>query len=158
MIARSHLTVPEPWFWEGYVQATVIERLTGVGWTLIGQADTVNREPGKDIELERGDVTLWVTVKGFPKGTPRTHPNTQARHWFKAALFDVIVWREANDETHIAVALPAMPTYRSQAARTTWFQGAANFSFLWVDEMALVIEECGTDATASLLGPEPTGR
>ncbi|CAA9562849.1 MAG: hypothetical protein AVDCRST_MAG70-1799 [uncultured Thermomicrobiales bacterium] len=158
MMRRSGGTTPPPWFWEGNIQATVIERLVAVGWTVIRQANTATREPGKDIELQREDVTLWVTVKGFPNGTPRTHPNTQARHWFTAAIFDVILWREADQDTRIAVALPAMPTYRRQATRTTWFQRTADFSYLWVDEIALVSEECGTDAMSSLLEPTASGR
>ncbi len=147
MISRPSDAVPRPWFWEGNVQATVVDHLTCDEWCVIRQADTVSREPGKDIELEREGVRMGGTVKGFPNGTPRTPPNTQARHWFTAALFDVILWRETDAGVRIGLALPNMPTYRRQASRTTWFQRAANFTFLWVDETAVVVEDRGAGAT-----------
>ena len=128
------IELSRPWFWEGNVQATVVDYLASDGWIVSRQANTASKEPGKDIELERGGTSLWVTVKGFPEGTQRTRPSTQAQHWFKDALFDVIRWREENKASLIAVALPAMPTFRNMAMRTTWFQAAARFSYIWVTE------------------------
>ncbi len=134
MILEPTSISPRPWSWEGNVQVAVVDFLVHEGWSVSRQANTATRERGKDIELEREGTKLWVTVKGFPAGTGRASRTTQARHWFKAALFDVILWREGDLATEIAVALPAMPTYRNLAARTTWFQSAARFSYLWVTE------------------------
>lgn len=122
------------WTWEGSVQVTVVMWLRQNGWTITRAADTASRERGKDIEAELGSHRLWVTVKGFPAGTPRTRPGVQARHWFSHAMFDVISYREEDRDVRLAVALPDVPRYRSMAERTTWFQEAASFAFVWVGE------------------------
>jgi hypothetical protein len=130
-----------PWSWEGNVQAAVVDFLVREGWSVLRQANTASKERGKDVKLERDGIALWVTVKGFPEPTQRTRPYTQAQHWFKDALFDVIRWREEDPAARIAVALPMMPTYRNLAARTTWFQAAAQFSHLWVTETGVAADE-----------------
>lgn len=123
-----------PWFWEGEVQSRVVAHLTHQGWSIKRVADTASRETGRDIAAARGSDLLWVTVKGYPQGTERTSPSTQAGHWFKDALFDVIQWREQDSSVRIAVALPDRPRYQALAGRTTWFKRAADFAYLWVTE------------------------
>jgi len=123
-----------PWFWEGHVQDVVIEHLRKEGYRIIHFADTASRQPGKDIEAESDAGPLWVTVKGYPKGTPRTRPSTQAGHWFKNALFDIVAWRGQDPETELACALPDFSRYRDLAARVAWLQPVARFSFIWVME------------------------
>jgi hypothetical protein len=124
--------ISRPWSWEGNVQDVAVKALVEHGWTIRRVANTASREPGKDIEAERSGAVLWVTVKGYPTGTPKTRPQTQARHWFAHALFDVILWRNQDADVQIAVALPRMPTYENLAARTAWFERAAGVCYLWV--------------------------
>jgi hypothetical protein len=123
------------WSWEGNVQARVVNFLAQEGWTIRRVADTARREPGKDIEAEQDGLRLWVSVKGFPVGTARTQPYTQAPHWFAGALFDIVLWRQdAPHGVHFAVALPRYPTYETLAKRTNWLVDAAPFNYLWVSE------------------------
>lgn len=129
-----------PWFWEGNVQQAVVDALRRTGYRIVRQADTASREQGKDIEAENEAGLLWVTVKGYPQGTARTSPITQAGHWFKDALFDVIDWRGESDNAGIALALPDFPRYRRLAARVAWLQPVARFAFHWVMEDGTVEE------------------
>ena len=82
---------------------------------------------------------LWVTVKGFPKATARTHPSTQAGHWFKDALFDIVDWRTEDADIDLAIALPDFPRYRSLAKRVDWLRSTAPFFFIWVGEDGAVV-------------------
>lgn len=138
MTPHQHDSAPRPWFWEGNVQAAVTAFLEGDGWSITHAVDTASRERGKDVEATRAGATLWVTVKGYPESTPRTTPSTQARHWFSAALFDVILWREEDSNAEIAIALPAMRTYQRLAERTRWFRSAARCRYIWVTESGVV--------------------
>jgi hypothetical protein len=124
----------QPWFWEGNVQDMVIEYLRNQRYRIVRSADTASRQPGKDIEAESDAGPLWVTVKGYPKGTPRTRPSTQAGHWFKQGLFDIVVWHGEDPEAELAFALPDFSRYRDLAARVAWLQPVARFSFIWVME------------------------
>lgn len=124
----------EPWFWEGNVQAAVLEYLTKQGYSIVRYADTAKREQGKDIEACRDSECLWVTVKGYPKGTPKTHPSTQAAHWFKKALYDIVAWRGESEKAELSIALPEYPRYRNLAGKIAWLRPVARFSFSWVGE------------------------
>ena len=70
----------EDWFWEGNVQSQVARYLAAHGFHVHSVADTATHETGKDIIAERDGQRLWVTVKGYPRGTERTNPTVQARH------------------------------------------------------------------------------
>jgi len=133
----------EPWHWEGNVRASVVQFLQARGYSIIRLADARRREVGKDIEAQNNAGPLWVTVKGYPKGTPRTRPSTQAGHWFKQALFDIISWRGENQSAALAMALPDFPRYRSLAEKVSWLQPIAGFSFMWVKENGEVSLEGG---------------
>lgn len=124
----------EPWFWEGNVQAAIVKHLAMHGWAIRSVVDTANRQRGKDIVAERGGTPLWVTVKGYPKGTKKTHPATQAGHWFKQAIFDIIEYRGESKTVELSVGLPDFPRYHSLAERITWFQPVAGFTYFWVKE------------------------
>lgn len=124
----------QPWFWEGNVQAAVVRHLESEGYRIVSAADTASKQQGKDIEAERAGVPMWITVKGYPKGTPRTHPTVQAAHSFKDALFDMILWRGESATADLGLALPDYPRYRNLAARVAWLQPVARFSFIWVME------------------------
>jgi hypothetical protein len=80
-------------------------------------------------------------VKGYPKGTVKTRPSTQASHWFKQAIFDILVYREQGVTTLLAVALPDFPRYHALAKKITWVKREANFNYLWVKENGTVLCE-----------------
>lgn len=123
-----------PWFWEGNVQSYVIDYLKSQGYAIKRSANTSTHETGKDIEASRDGKVLWVTVKGYPEGTKKTHPSTQAGHWFKQALFDVVAWRGESQTAAIIMALPERERYHGLAKKVAWLEAAANFGYYWVHE------------------------
>lgn len=131
----------EPWFWEGNIQAAVVRCLALQGCIIRSVVDTASRQRGKDIVAERNGQPLWITVKGYPKGTNRTHPSTQAGHWFKQAVFDIIEYRGEGEMVELGIALPDFSRYRSLAQKIAWFQPIVNFSYYWVQESGKVIVE-----------------
>jgi hypothetical protein len=122
------------WFWEGNVQAKVVEYLVTQNYQITSQADTASHQQGIDIIAERNDISLWVSVKGYPKGTEKTNPSVQAAHWFKQVIFDMIEYRERDKGALLAVALPDYPRYHSLAKKILWLKPVANFSYFWVNE------------------------
>lgn len=133
--SRSH--TPQEgyaWFWEGNVQATVVRYLVSQNYAIRSVADTASHQTGKDIVAERNGRLLWVTVKGYPRGTEKTRPSTQAGHWFKDAIFDVITYRGEESGVELGVALPDYPRYRSLVQKVNWFQPIARFVYFWVQK------------------------
>jgi len=131
----------EPWFWEGNVQAATVRYLTIQGWIIRSVGDTATRQRGKDITAERDGKPLWITAKGYPKGTKKTPPSTQAGHWFKQAIFDIIEYRGESKIVELGMALPDFPRYRSLAEKISWFQPVARFIYYWVQESGEVVIE-----------------
>jgi hypothetical protein len=127
------------WFWEGKVQERIVEHLTKSGYQVTHLANTLSREPGKDIEaLSCEGQLLWITVKGYP----RKSEHTQARHWFAESLFDLILWREQGATAELGIGLPdSFATYRNLAARVTWLKSCMPFRFYWVGEDGTVRTE-----------------
>jgi hypothetical protein len=78
-------------------------------------------------------------VKGYPRGTGKTHPSTQAGHWFKQAVFDIIEYRGENEIAELGMALPDFPRYRALAQKINWFQSVARFVYYWVQESGEVV-------------------
>ena len=99
---KGQVMRPNPWYWEGNIQGAIVEYLRKADWRISRSADTTSREAGKDIEAERGSRELWVTVKGWPEKSA----NTQARHWFAAALFDLVLYRTDNPSVELAIGIP----------------------------------------------------
>lgn len=126
-----------PWFWEGNVQAAVVRQLGRTGYAILRAADTASHAHGRDIEAQ-GSGRLWVTVKGYPNGTERTRADTQARHWFKHALYDIVDWRGQDSAVLLAIALPDFPVYRRMAERVHWLEPVARFGFVWVNRRGKV--------------------
>ena len=131
----------ETWFWEGNVQSKVISFLASQGYHIRSVADTASRQQGIDIVAEKAGKLLWVSVKGYPQGTDKTNPSTEAGHWFKGAIFDIIEYRERDENVLLAVALPDYPRYRSMAQKITWIKPVANFTYYWVRESGEVTLE-----------------
>jgi len=124
----------ELWFWEGKVQAQVVRYLESQHYSIQSVADTARHQQGKDIVAERNGKQLWVSVKGYPRGTPKTNPSVQAGHWFKQAIFDVVEYRGQDKSVLLGVALPDYPRYRSLTKKTTWFKAIADFRYFWVKQ------------------------
>ncbi len=133
-MSRQESLDVRPWFWEGNVQNAVIAHLQDNDYRIVRSANTATRETGKDIEAQGPHGPLWVTVKGFPVGTPKTQPSTQAGHWFKQAVFDIVAWHGESSEAALALALPDFPRYRRLAEKIAWLQLAAHFAYYWVQE------------------------
>lgn len=130
----KNLPKSEYWFWEGNVQAKAVSFLVKQNFHIRSVADTASHQQGIDIVAEKDGKILWVSVKGYPKGTDKTNPSVQAGHWFKQAIFDIIEYRERDKNVSLAVALPDYPRYHSLAQKITWLKPVAKFSYLWVKE------------------------
>ena len=138
---QSNLPKSELWFWEGNVQSRMVTYLTSQQYHIRSVTDTASHQQGIDIVAEKNGKHLWVSVKGYPEGTDRTNPSTQAGHWFKQAIFDIIEYRGRDEGISLGLAMPDYPRYRSLAQRIAWFKPVANFSYYWVQESGEVIVE-----------------
>jgi len=121
-----------PWYWEGNIQAVLASYLAKEGYKIMAIANTASRESGKDIEAITPDgKEVWVSVKGWPEKSQ----NTQARHWFSQALFDIILYRDESKDVELALAFPeSFTTYHNLAKRIKWFQQSAKFMIFWISE------------------------
>jgi hypothetical protein len=131
---ESDLPKFDYWFWEGNVQSKVVSYLEKQDYKIVSTADTASHQTGIDVVAERGGMRLWVTVKGYPKGTAKTKPSVQASHWFKQAVFDIVAYRGRDRDVLLATALPDFPRYRKLAEKVSWFKPVARFSYFWVDK------------------------
>ncbi len=131
-----------PWCWEGHVQSAVVTYLAGRGDRILSVADTARRQQGKDIVAENARERVWVTVKGFPQGTDRTQPSTQAGIWFSQGMFDIIAYRSEDPAVQLALALPDFARYRTLAEKVRWLLPVVPFRILWVGEDGRVTEDC----------------
>jgi len=69
------------------------------------------------------------------RGWPEKSPNTQARHWFSQALFDIILYRDESEDVELALAFPeGFTTYHNLAKRIKWFQKVARFKIFWISK------------------------
>lgn len=102
-VKESSCAGDNPWYWEGNIQAVLVNHLSMNGYRIVSTANTASHESGKDIEAVGADgKILWVSVKGWPEKSQ----NTQARHWFSQALFDIILYRNESKNVDLAVAFP----------------------------------------------------
>jgi hypothetical protein len=124
----------DDWFWEGNVQSKVIAFLVLQNYHIRSVANTATHQQGIDIVAEKDGKSLWVSVKGYPQGTQKTQPTTQAAHWFKQAIFDLVEYRERDKEVFLAVAFPDYPRYHRLAEKISWLKPVAKFSYFWVRE------------------------
>ena len=130
------------------MQGRVIDHLRQSGFDILSATDTAARERGKDIVAAGPDGELWITVKGYPEPTKKTPPSTQAGHWFKQAVFDVLEYRGKREDVALAIALPDFPRYRDLAKRIEWLREPLPFLYFWVDsEGGVSQDEAGTGST-----------
>ena len=125
-------------FEEDAANNAVAAYLKTQGYTITSQA--LGHTRGKDIVAARGSETLWVTVKGYPRGTAKTHHSTQASHYFKDALFDALKWGGDPTKPQLGVALPERVRYRNLAEDVEWFKRLSGFKFFWVQDDLSVVE------------------
>jgi len=137
-------TAEKPWFWEGHVQSAVVDYLRGAGYQIKSFANTASKEQGKDvIAVAPSGEMLWISAKGYPVGTIKTSPHTQARHWFAQALFDLILLHGEDPSVSLALALPQKETYRRLVSRASWFLSTVRNCIYWVDQAGTVtVENC----------------
>jgi hypothetical protein len=140
---KASLDLPgnKPWYWEGNIQSRVISYLASHNFQIRSVADTASRQQGIDIVAEKDGRQLWISAKGFPEGTERTSPSTEAGHWFKGAIFDILDYRGRDKSALLAIALPDFPRYHSLAEKIAWCKPVAKFVYFWVKEDGEVIAE-----------------
>jgi hypothetical protein len=133
-----------PWFWEGHVQSAVVDHLQNLGYQIRSVANTATKERGKDvIAVDPSGQTFWISAKGYPVGTVKTNPRTQARHWFAHALFDLILWHGEDATVALGLALPQKETYRKLVSRVSWFLSRTRNCIYWVaEDGAVTVENC----------------
>ena len=122
----------KPWYWEGNVQNKVVEFLDKHGFTIRSTANTASKESGKDIVCTTpGGNELWISVKGYPESSA----NTQARHWFSQAIFDLILYRGEDPNAELALAFPdGFVTYLKLLPRVMWLKQTIPFKVYWISE------------------------
>ncbi|WP_339279113.1 hypothetical protein NYE40_23985 [Paenibacillus sp. FSL W8-1187] len=133
---KSSIDYIRPWFWEGNVQSKVVSYLVTHNYTIRSVADTASRTSGKDIiALSPAGDELWISVKGYPEKSQ----NTQARHWFSGAVFDLVLYRGENPDVKLGIALPdGFATYRNLLPRIKWLKETVDFQIYWINEEELV--------------------
>ena len=144
MLVIPDLSSEGPWHTEAKVQRVVMNWLTSKGCEVKSFADAATKERGVDIIATKPDGSvLYITVKGFPEktATKKTHPSTQAGHWFKDGFHDLLEWRGESKETNLAFALPDFKRYRALADKVIWIKPILGFSFYWVSENDSITEE-----------------
>lgn len=137
------------WFWEGNVQAAVVRHLAAEGWHIRRVADTASRERGVDVEADRDGMRLLVEVKGYPAATyargkragqPQPTPAPlQARAYFSNALLSGVLMSGDHEGARVALAFPAMETYRALAERSQAALGRAGIELWLVEEDGSVL-------------------
>ena len=127
----SSSSTDKPWYWEGNVQDRIVEHLGSEGWKILSSANTSTREAGKDIVAIKDGEELWVSVKGYPVKSA----NTQARHWFSHALYDLVLYRDENPDVRLAIGLPAgYVTYHNLIPRVSWLRKNLPFEVITASE------------------------
>lgn len=133
--SASAKPLPDYWHWEGHVQDAIVAHLRGRGYAIVSAADTASKAAGKDIVAVKNGRGLWISVKGYPTGTSKTNPSTQARHWFSHAVFDLVRYKDEPGEAALSLGLPdGYATYHNLAERVRWLRTNLPLSIFWVGE------------------------
>jgi len=139
---NTHDDVKQKWYWEGNIQNKIVHFLKTRGYIILKEANTALKDPGVDIiaispEMKR----LLVSVKGFPYENNKSK-NTQARHWFAEAIFDLVLYRQEFPEVILAIGIPeGFPTYQNLSHKVTWFKESLPLKYFWVTQEGNVREE-----------------
>jgi hypothetical protein len=117
------------------VQSRIAHYLSANGFSLLQVVDTASKVAGVDVIAEKDGREVWVTVKGYPKGTAKTNPSRQCRHWFAHAMWDVARYRQERPDIAIGVGLPdGFTAYLNLAKKAEWLRITAPLTFYWVGE------------------------
>lgn len=140
----------EEWFWEGNVQASVVNHLAATGWKIRRVANTATSEHGVDIEADRPGERLVIEVKGYPgstyargdrKGKAKTTPAAaQARAYFSNALLAGLLMRAETPSARVALAFPDVPTFNNLSRRVEAPLAAAGVEVWLVRQHGEVIQ------------------
>jgi len=122
------------WFWEGNVQLKVQNFLIENNYYIKYISNTAYRQKGIDIIAEKNGKELWITAKGYPEDKKKTPPATQAAHWFKDAVYDIIEYRGRNFDVSLGIALPDFQKYHTLSEDIKWFKNITGFKYFWVTE------------------------
>ena len=131
-----------PWYWEGNVQAKIVQFLVASGHAVTSAANTASKEQGKDIVAQTPDHRpLWISVKGFPEKSK----HVQARHWFAGALHDLGRYRDEDANAQLAMGLPSgFRTYESLLKRHAAVRKFLDYAVYWVSpDGAVSVERAG---------------
>jgi hypothetical protein len=130
--ALPNMADERPWYWEGNVQAKIVEFLIANGCAVKSAANTASKEQGKDIVAQTADKqTLWISVKGFPQKSRYV----QARHWFAGALHDLARYRDEDAGALLAMGLPGgFKTYEALLKRNASVRKFLGYTVYWVAE------------------------
>lgn len=163
----------QDWFWEGHVQARVLEYMqTQEGFTILSPGQPVAVEQGVEIVAERAVMDRpfhrLVNVRGWPSqvhtrgalaGQPRTtRPEVIARGWIAQAIFDLALSRGADPDLDLALALPTMAGYIRYLQRLRWFLSSARVSvYLVSQEGRVTMTPPGAAPVGAFTPPQQTG-
>jgi len=149
---------PQDWFWEGNVQARIVEHLERQRWNVVHVADTGRRERGPDIDARKLHRPLLVEVKGFPSDRYRdprraserkpTSPRLQARHWFAEAFLKVVTLADQADAWETAIGLPDLDPYEDLVRECERSLQALGIGVYFVHRDGTVVERLGHRARA----------
>ena len=134
--------VKQKWYWEGNIQNKIVDFLKHQGYQVLKEANTASKEPGVDITaISPAMKRLLVSVKGFPY-EHNANKNTQARHWFAEAIFDLVLYHQDFPEVMLAIGIPeGFPTYQNLSKKVIWFKESLPFKYFWVTQEGNVREE-----------------
>ena len=88
---------------EDKVKSLLKERLEREGWNV--NTISLGYEKGRDLEAQKGDLTIIIEAKGEPK-SPLTYL-VQRRSYVQGALASIAAWmKEENPKTRYLIAFP----------------------------------------------------
>ncbi|MER6974547.1 hypothetical protein ACFVDI_04860 [Nocardioides sp. NPDC057767] len=132
------------WYAEANVQAVLVTALAIDGWRILSVANPATKEHGIDVIAARDGQTVGIEVKGFPSRAyadparalepKRTHPSTQAGHWYSQAVLAAMRLRGKEPSWRSVIALPDFPRYRDLHSETVGSLAAAGIEVWWVDQ------------------------
>lgn len=142
---RPPVTSPRhDWFWEGNVQASMVQHLSAQGAVIRSVADTTSKARGTDIVASLHGRVMHIEVKGWPSATyadprragevKRTQSTVQATHWFAEAVLSALRLRGRNPADRVLTVLPDFRRYRNLADETAGTLGAVGIEIWFVNE------------------------
>lgn len=142
---RPAVTSHRPdWFWEGNVQASMVQHLSAQGTVVRSVADTASRARGTDIVASLHGRVIHIEVKGWPSATyadsskagevKRTQLTPQATHWSAGAVLSALRLRGRNPADRVLTVFPDFRRYRNLADETAATLLAAGIEIWFVNE------------------------